>query len=85
MILTYEEGLMRSLNKEWYKSFFKKEDLASDEKVNLINSLAKEVGINYLNEYLEDDEDMVLQDIYADDLIEYLQAVKRGDVNGGDF
>ena len=83
MILTYDEGLERSDNKEWFKSFFKREDLASDSKVKLINDLANEVGINFLNEYLEDDEDIALQDIYADDLIDFLQAVKRGDMDGG--
>lgn len=85
MILTYDEALARAENKEWFKSFFNKDDIASDLKVKIINDLVREVGISYLNDYLEDDEDTILQDMYADDLIDYLEAVKRGDVDGGDY
>lgn len=80
MILTYDEGLAKATNKEWFLSFFKKEDIASDEEVSIINKLVLEVGVKYLNEYLEDDEDIILQREYVDDLIDYLNEVKQ--ING---
>ena len=84
MILTYDEGIKRATNPEWFKSFFKREDIASDEEVKKINSLVNEVGISYLDEYLEDDSDIILQKDYVYDLIEYLEQVK-GDINGKNF
>lgn len=84
MILTYDEGIIRATNPEWFKSFFKREDIASDEEVKKINSLVNEVGISYLDEYLEDDSDIILQKDYVYDLIEYLEQVK-GDINGKNF
>lgn len=77
MILTYEEGLAKASNKEWFLSFFKRDEIASDEEVKMINNLVLEVGINYLNEYLEDDEDIILQREYVLDLIDYLNEVKE--------
>ncbi len=76
MILTYDEALARSSNKEWFKSFYKKDDLASDEEVNAINKLVLEVGINYLDDYLEMKDDTILQKEYVLDLIDYLNEVK---------
>lgn len=84
MILTYDEGLKRASNPEWFKSFFKRDDIATDEEVAKINLLAKEVGISYLNEYLEDDSDIILQREYVTDLISYLEEVKGG-TNGRNF
>lgn len=81
MILTYDEGLKRSDNPDWFKSFFKREDIATDEEVTKINQLAAEVGVSYLNEYLEDDSDIILQREYVEDLIVYLEEVKCG-ING---
>lgn len=78
MILTYDEGLKRASNPEWFKSFFKRDDIATDEEVKKINLLATEVGISYLNEYLEDDSDIILQREYVADLISYLEEVKGG-------
>lgn len=78
MILTYDEGLKRASNPDWFKSFFKRDDIATDEEVDKINTLAQEVGISYLNDYLEDDSDIILQSEYVDDLIAYLEEVKGG-------
>lgn len=78
MILTYDEGLKKASNPDWFKSFYKKEDLASDEEVLQINTLVKEVGEDILFEYFEIKEDMVLQKEYVLDLIEYLEDVKSG-------
>ncbi len=80
MILTYDEGLAKASNKEWFLSFFKREDIASDEEVKIINKLVLEVGVKYLNEYFEDEEDIILQHDYVLDLIDYLNEVKE--ING---
>lgn len=84
MILTYDEGLKRAGNPEWFKSFFKRDEIATDEEVKKINVLALEVGLSYLNEYLEDDSDIILQREYVADLISYLEEVKGG-TNGRNF
>ena len=78
MILTYDEALKKANNPDWFKSFYKKEDLASDEDVIKINNLVKEVGEDKLFEYFEIKEDMVLQKEYVLDLIEYLEELKGG-------
>ena len=60
MILTYDEALNLAENKDWFKSFYKKEDLASDDEVLQINTLVKELGEDVLFDYFEIKEDMVL-------------------------
>lgn len=77
MILKYKEGLLRAENKDWFLSFYKEEDIASDEEVDLINSLAIEVGIDKLYDYLEMDDDIILQREYVEDLIDYLKECKE--------
>lgn len=84
MILTYDEGFKRASNPEWFKSFFKRDEIATDEEVKKINELALEVGISYLKEYLEEDRDVILQREYVADLISYLEEVKDG-TNGRNF
>lgn len=84
MILTYDEGLKRASNPEWFKSFFKRDEIAADEEVKKINELALEVGLSYLKEYLEEDRDVILQREYVADLISYLEEVKGG-TNGRNF
>lgn len=84
MILTYDEGFKRASNPEWFKSFFKRDEIATDEEVKKINELALEVGLSYLKEYLEEDRDVILQREYVADLISYLEEVKGG-TNGRDF
>ena len=76
MILTYDEALKRAENPDWFKSFYKKEDLASDIDVEKINTLVKELGENILFDYFEIKEDMVLQKEYVEDLLDYLNEVK---------
>ena len=51
MILTYDEALKRAENPDWFKSFYKKEDLASDIDVEKINTLVKELGENILFDF----------------------------------
>lgn len=84
MILTYDEGFKRASNPEWFKSFFKRDEIAKDEEVKKINELALEVGLSYLKEYLEEDRDVILQREYVADLISYLEEVKGG-TNGRNF
>lgn len=84
MILTYDEGFKRASNPEWFKSFFKRDEIATDEEVKKINELALEVGLSYLMEYLEEDRDVILQREYVADLISYLEEVKGG-TNGRNF
>lgn len=84
MILTYDEGFKRASNPEWFKSFFKRDEIATDEEVKKINELALGVGLSYLKEYLEEDRDVILQREYVADLISYLEEVKGG-TNGRNF
>lgn len=84
MILTYDEGFKRASNPEWFKSFFKRDEIATDEEVKKINEFALEVGLSYLKEYLEEDRDVILQREYVADLISYLEEVKGG-TNGRNF
>lgn len=84
MILTYDEGFKRASNPEWFKSFFKRDEIATDEEVKKINELALKVGLSYLKEYLEEDRDVILQREYVADLISYLEEVKGG-TNGRNF
>lgn len=84
MILTYDEGFKRASNPEWFKSFFKRDEIATDEEIKKINELALEVGLSYLKEYLEEDRDVILQREYVADLIPYLEEVKGG-TNGRNF
>lgn len=84
MILTYDEGFKRASNPGWFKSFFKRDEIATDEEVKKINELALEVGLSYLKEYLEEDRDVILQREYVADLISYLEEVKGG-TNGRNF
>ena len=79
MILKYDEALMKAENPDWFKNFYKKEDLASDDEVDEINTLVKELGENVLFDYFEIKEDMVLQKDYVMDLLDYLNEIKNGD------
>ena len=76
MILKYDEALKKAENPDWFKSFYKKEDLASDLEVDNINSLVNELGEDVLFNYFEIHEDMVLQKEYVLDLLDYLEEMK---------
>ena len=78
MILTYDEALAKSANPDWFKSFYKREDIASDEEVSKINNLVKIVGEDKLFDYFQIYEDMLLQNEYVEDLIWYLNELKEG-------
>jgi hypothetical protein len=78
MILTYDEALNRADNKEWFKQFYKREEIISDEEVKEINELVLKAGEKALQDYFEIKDDMFLQREYKDDLIDYLNDVING-------
>ncbi len=78
MILTYDEALERSANKEWFKSVYKREDIISDEEVKEINALVLKASPKALEVYFETKDDLFLQKEYKDDLIDYLEDVIAG-------
>ena len=78
MILTYDEALEKATNKEWFKQFYKREEICSDDEVKEINELVKKAGEKALFDYFEINEDMFLQREYKDDLIDYLNDVIEG-------
>ena len=78
MILTFDEALNRADNKEWFKQFYKREEIISDEEVKEINELVLKAGEKALQDYFEIKDDMFLQREYKDDLIDYLNDVING-------
>ena len=72
MILKYDEALKRDENPDWFKNFYPKEIVASDEEVDKINELAKKTGEHLLNEYFDQTEDFLLLKEYVQDIIDYL-------------
>ena len=78
MILTYDEAKNKADNPTWFSFFYKREEIASDEEVNQINSVVKVVGEDKLHEYFQIKEDMLLQKEYVEDLMWYLNEIKEG-------
>jgi len=81
MILKYDEALKRAANPDWFKSFYKREEIATDSEVDEINSLVKELGVEVLFEYFDIKDDMLLQSEYVDDLLDYLYDLKENKNN----
>ena len=75
-ILTYDEGLERASNKDWFKNFYKREDYCSDLEVKTINEMVSKMDVNPLSDYFEMDEDIMLQKEYYDDLLAYLSEME---------
>lgn len=76
-ILTYDEALEKASNKDWFKNFYKREEILSDEEVKKINDLANKINPNPLAEYFEDDHDILLQKEYYEDLLEELLELSK--------
>ena len=73
MILKYDEALEKADNKEWFKSFYKKDEVSDDDTVDEINELVTKLGGNQiLTDYFEIKDDMILLKMYEDDLFDYL-------------
>lgn len=78
MILKYDEALAKADNKEWFKSFYKRDEVSDDDTVDEINDLVKKLGGNQvLINYFEIKEDMILLKIYEDDLFDYLYDLEE--------
>lgn len=78
MILKYSEAMNRAENKEWFKSFYKENEVSNDETVDEINDLVKELGGNeILYNYFDIKDDILLLKIYEDDLLDYLYDLKE--------
>lgn len=77
MILKYSEARNKASNPDWFDSFYKKDEIASDSEVLQINNLVKIVGEDKLFEYLEIKEDTIIQKEYVQDLIDYLEDLKN--------
>ena len=78
MILKYDEALEKASNKEWFKSFYKVDEVSDDETVDEINDLVKKLGGNQvLFNYFEIKDDMILLKIYEDDLFDYLYDLEE--------
>lgn len=77
MILTYDEALKKAENPDWFKNFYKREDLATDIQVKEINDLVAKLGEDVLFDYFEIKEDMVLQEEYVQDLLDYLNELNN--------
>ena len=68
-ILTYDEALEKSANKDWFKGFYKKDEICNDLEVNQINELANKFKVNPLSSYFETKEDIMLQKEYFESVI----------------
>ena len=63
-ILKYDEALKKSENPDWFKNFYSREEICSDEQVDRINELASKFEVNPLLDYFKIKEDFLLQNIY---------------------
>jgi len=80
-LLKYSEALEQAQNKEWFKSFYKETEVLSDEKVDLVNELANSISNTALSDYFEQEKDLLLLNIYYDDLMDYLKDLKYNFLN----
>lgn len=82
MILKYTEAMERAENKEWFKSFYKEDEVSDDSTVDELNKLVNELGGNQiLYDYFDIKDDILLLKIYEDDLFDYLydlEDAKKG-------
>ena len=76
-ILTYDEALNKADNPTWFKSFYKRDEICSDDEVKLINDRIKKYKINPLLEYIKIREDFMLQKDYFEDVIAYLDEIEE--------
>ncbi len=77
-ILKYSEALARACNPDWFKGTYKEADVCSDELVDKLNCLLKEVDPKALENYFGFNDDLMLQTEYYDDLYDYLLDLKNG-------
>ena len=75
-LLTYDEALNNADNKEWFKNFYNREEVCSDEEVKEANELASSISAKCLEEYFGTKEDTLLLAMYYDNLMDYLEDLK---------
>lgn len=74
-ILKYSEALLNATNKDWFKSFYKEDEICSDIEVDHINDLASKFKTNPLSDYFETKEDIMLQKEYYETTISDLEEM----------
>ncbi len=74
-ILKYSEALENAKNKDWFKNFYKEDEICSDSEVEQINELALKFKTNPLSEYFETKEDIMLQKEYFETTISDLEEM----------
>ena len=81
MILKYNEALEKAENKDWFKSFYKIDEVSDDDTVDEINDLVNKLGGNQiLFDYFEIKDDMILLKIYEDDLFDFLYDLEESNL-----
>ena len=74
-ILKYSEALEKARNKDWFRNFYKEDEICSDIEVDQINDLASKFKINPLSDYFETKEDIMLQKEYYETTISDLEEM----------
>ncbi len=75
-LLTYDEALERAENKNWFINFYKKDEVCTDEEVREANELAESISATCLKDFFGEDADVLLLNIYYDNLMDYLEDLK---------
>ncbi len=75
-LLTYDEALERAENKNWFVNFYKKDEVCTDEEVREANELAESISATCLKDFFGEDADVLLLNIYYDNLMDYLEDLK---------
>ncbi len=75
-LLTYDEALEKAENKNWFTEFYKRDEVCSDEEVKEANELAESISKTCLKEFFGEDQDVLLLNIYYDNLMDYLEDLK---------
>lgn len=75
-LLTYDEALEKAENKNWFVEFYKKDEVCTDLEVAQANELAESISASCLKEFFGEDQDILLLNIYYDNLMDYLEDLK---------
>lgn len=75
-LLTYDEALDRAENKNWFKNFYSKDEVCTDQEVREANELARSISSTCLKDFFGEDADVLLLNIYYDNLMDYLEDLK---------
>ena len=75
-LLTYDEALDRAENKNWFINFYSKDEVCTDQEVREANELARSISATCLKDFFGEDADVLLLNIYYDNLMDYLEDLK---------